>query len=76
MPVAISAATMGLRSELKTGMRRISQIDLGVRTVEVAAGRDALWAIVPAAGPRRRRAADGALLERMHGRDAAAQAGG
>lgn len=43
---AASAATNCLRAELAAGMRRIAELPLGVRTVEVAAGRDSIWAIV------------------------------
>lgn len=43
---AASAATISLRAELAAGMRRIAELPLGVRTVEVAAGRDSIWAIV------------------------------
>lgn len=44
--VAASAATVSLRVELAAGMRRVALFDLGARTVEVAAGRDSIWAIV------------------------------
>lgn len=47
---AASAATISLSAELASGMRRISEIELGDRTVEVAAGQDSVWAIVRRAG--------------------------
>lgn len=43
---AASAATISLRAELAAGMRRIARLPLGIRTVEVVAGRDSIWAIV------------------------------
>ncbi len=47
-----SAATISLRAELAGGMRRIAEFDLGKRRIEVAAGRDSLWALIrrPAKG--------------------------
>lgn len=47
---AASAATISLGAELVSGMRRIAELELGVRTVEVAVGRDSVWAIVRRAG--------------------------
>ena len=45
-PVAASAAVLGLRAELRNGMRRIAMLNLGERSVEVMAGADSLWAII------------------------------
>jgi hypothetical protein len=41
-----SAATVSLQTELSKGMRRLTEFNLGGRSVEVAAGRDSIWAIV------------------------------
>lgn len=41
-----SAATISLRAELSAGMRTIAELELGIRRVEVAAGRDSVWAII------------------------------
>jgi hypothetical protein len=43
---AASAATISLQAELSKGMRHITTIDLGVRRVDVVAGRDSIWAII------------------------------
>ena len=48
--VAATAATISLAAELKNGMRRIAELELGGRTVEIAAGHDSIWAIVRRAG--------------------------
>ena len=48
--IAASAATISLRAELAAGMRQRAEFALGVRTVEVAAGRDSVWAIVRRSG--------------------------
>jgi hypothetical protein len=55
---AASAATISLGAELSAGMRPLAKFDLGVRTVEVLAGRDSLWALV-------RRPGRGALALRI-----------
>lgn len=55
---AASAATVSLAVELKEGMRRIAQFELGARSVEIAAGKDSIWAIV-------RRADAGGLALRL-----------
>ncbi|MGN6620553.1 MAG: hypothetical protein ACTHKR_05765 [Sphingomonas sp.] len=47
---AASAATISLGEELGKGMRRLAQFDIGDRLVEVAAGRDSIWAIIRRAG--------------------------
>ena len=44
--VAASAATISLCAELASGMRRIAILEFGIRSVEVVAGRDSVWAII------------------------------
>jgi hypothetical protein len=44
--IAASAATISLRAELAAGMRQITTLEIGIRTVEIAAGQDSVWAIV------------------------------
>ncbi|MBV1690423.1 hypothetical protein KRR38_22740 [Novosphingobium sp. G106] len=61
MPVAASAAVLGLRSELRKGMRRIARLELGERSVEVMAGSDAIWAIIRRGG----RPGDGGVALRV-----------
>jgi len=43
---AASAATVSLRAELAKGMRTITTLGLGTRTVEIAGGHDSIWAII------------------------------
>lgn len=43
---AASAATVSLAAELKKGMRRIAELKLGARSVEIATGKDSVWAII------------------------------
>lgn len=43
---AATAATYSLRDELARGMRVVARFPLGIRHVEVAAGRDAIWALI------------------------------
>jgi hypothetical protein len=43
---AASAATISLAAELAKGMRPVARLALGARDIEVAAGRDSIWAIV------------------------------
>lgn len=52
-PVAASAAVLGLRAELRNGMRRFAMLELGERTVEVTVGRDSVWALVRRGGGSR-----------------------
>jgi hypothetical protein len=49
-PGAASAAVLGLRAELRKGMRRIATLSLGERSVEVMAGADSVWAIIRRGG--------------------------
>jgi hypothetical protein len=44
--ISASAATISLQAELARGMRRIADIALGNRTVEVVLGRDSIWAVI------------------------------
>ena len=47
---AASAATISLRAELKRGMRSIARFELADCRVDVAEGRDSIWAIVRRSG--------------------------
>ncbi|MEO5495087.1 MAG: hypothetical protein ABIR08_13795 [Sphingomonas sp.] len=55
---AASAAVLSLRAELRNGLRRIAAFEFGTRVVEVATGKDAVWAIV-------RRGSRGAMALRL-----------
>ncbi|CAH0357153.1 hypothetical protein [Sphingobium sp. CECT 9361] len=46
LATAASAATISLRAELASGMRSIAAFDLGCRRIDIAAGRDSIWAII------------------------------
>ena len=43
---AATASTISLHAELAAGMRRLTEISLGIRTVEISRGKDSIWAIV------------------------------
>jgi hypothetical protein len=47
---AASAATISLRAVLASGMRPIAAFDLGCRHIEIAVGRDSIWAIIRRSG--------------------------
>lgn len=44
--LAVSGAVLALRGELVAGMQPIARFDLGIRTIDVALGSDAVWAII------------------------------
>ena len=58
--IAVSGAVLALRSELSAGMRSVASFEIGERTVDVATGSDAIWAIV------RRRGKGGLALRLAH----------
>jgi hypothetical protein len=60
-PTAASAAVLGLRAELRKGMRHIAMLSLGERAVEVMAGTDSVWAIIRRGG----RTGDGGIALRI-----------
>lgn len=60
-PTAASAAVLGLRAELRKGMRPIAMLVLGERSVEVMAGTDSVWAIIRRGG----RSSDGGVALRI-----------
>lgn len=57
---ALSPYALGLRDELRSGMKRLAHAALGDLDVELAQGRDALWVIV------RRRGKGGLALRAAH----------
>ncbi len=45
-PVPVSGTVLALRQELASGMRSLARFELGIRSVDVVAGTDAIWAII------------------------------